>query len=112
MNLFPVRTTENMRILLVEDDPGVAASLKDGLVAAGFDVDHVANGKDAVTRMEQSLPGGADVPGAIVLDLGLPDIDGQDVCRRIRAGSDVPILVVSARGEEVDRVLALEFGAD
>jgi DNA-binding response OmpR family regulator len=95
-----------VHVLLVEDDPGIATSSRDGLIAAGFSVDHVATGAAALTRATQ---GGIDV---IVLDLGLPDMDGQDVAREVRKTSQVPIVVISARGDEVDRVVALELGAD
>ena len=96
--------TPAVRVLLVEDDAGVAASVEEGLRAAGFVV-------DAVTTGAAALAEGAG-PDVVVLDLGLPDADGQDVCRAIRVTSSVPVVVVSARGDEVDRVLALEFGAD
>jgi DNA-binding response OmpR family regulator len=96
-----------VRILLVEDDPSLAASAADGLRAQGFDVDHVATGAAAL-----EAAAAADLPDVVLLDLGLPDIDGQEVCRRIRSGSDLPIIVVSARGDEADRVIALELGAD
>jgi DNA-binding response OmpR family regulator len=95
-----------MRILLVEDDPSVAASVVDGLVNASMDVEHVSTGKDAITKaMSQNFD-------LILLDLGLPDMDGQDVCRSVREKSLTPIIILSARSEEIDRVLALEFGAD
>jgi two-component system response regulator RegX3 len=95
-----------VHVLLVEDDPGIATSSRDGLISAGFTVDHVGTGAAALTRSGQ---GGIDV---IVLDLGLPDMDGQDVAREVRKSSPVPIVVISARGDEVDRVVALELGAD
>ena len=95
-----------MRILLVEDDPSIAASVIDGLLNASMEVQHVANGKDAINL---ALTDNFEL---ILLDLGLPDIDGQDVCRSIREKSRTPIIILSARGEEIDRVLALEFGAD
>jgi two-component system response regulator RegX3 len=69
----------------------------------GFVVERVANGAAALA---------AAPPDMVLLDLGLPDIDGYEVCRRLRADSDVPIIVVTARGEEVDRVVGLELGAD
>jgi DNA-binding response OmpR family regulator len=97
-----------MRILLVEDDPALAASSLDGLAALGFEADHVATGAAAL----DAATGAGARPDVVLLDLGLPDLDGQEVCRRIRAGSDVPIIVVSARGDETDRVIALELGAD
>jgi len=92
---------------MVEDDAAVAASSADGLAALGFSVEHVAQGAAALVAV-----GSADPPDVVLLDLGLPDMDGQEVCRRIRATSEVPIIVVSARGDEADRVIALELGAD
>lgn len=93
-----------MRVLIVEDDPSVGASLVDGLALNGFDPAWVTTGEEALTAA-----GDVDV---VLLDLGLPDLDGLEVCRRIRAVSDVPIVVLSARTEEVDRILSLERGAD
>jgi DNA-binding response OmpR family regulator len=97
---------EDMRILLVEDDPSVAASVIDGLANASMEVDHVSTGKEAISK---ALSENFEL---ILLDLGLPDMDGQDVCRSVREKSTTPIIVLSARSEEIDRVLALEFGAD
>ncbi|MEN9751136.1 MAG: hypothetical protein RLZZ600_183 [Actinomycetota bacterium] len=98
-----------MRVLLVEDDPSVAAGILDGL-AAGFTVTHVSNGRDAVAAISTAeTENPVDI---VLLDLGLPDMDGTDVCREIRGSSQVPIIVVSARGDEIDRVLSLEMGAD
>ena len=94
-----------MRILLVEDDPSVAAGVMDGL-GVGFEVTHVQSGQAALDAHA------ANEPDLILLDLGLPDIDGTDVCRRIRSTSTTPIIVISARGDEIDRVLTLEMGAD
>jgi len=96
-----------VRILLVEDDAALAASSLDGLTALGFEVEHVTTGGAALASVSGPLP-----PDVVLLDLGLPDMDGQEVCRRIRSGSEVPIIVVSARGDETDRVIALELGAD
>jgi DNA-binding response OmpR family regulator len=87
----------------VEDDPGIAAQLVRGLGKAGYDTASVATGRDAL---------GTPPPDAIVLDLGLPDMDGVEVCRRLRARSDAAIIVVTARSDEGDRVLALDEGAD
>ena len=95
----------DMRILIVEDDPAVAAGIADGLGAAAIDVDAVATGQAALDALSEAHD-------LVVLDLGLPDMDGTDVARSIRATSAVPIIVVSARGDEMDRVLALELGAD
>jgi DNA-binding response OmpR family regulator len=92
-----------MRVLLVEDDDAIAAPLVEGLKREGLDVERVASGRDALAAS------GADLG---LLDLGLPDLDGLEVCRQIRARSSVPVIVLTARGEEVDRVLGLELGAD
>jgi two-component system response regulator RegX3 len=95
-----------MRVLIVEDDDAIATPLVKGLEREGLDVDRVETGTDALTH---SAAGDFDV---VLLDLGLPDRDGFDVCRELRARSDVPIIVVTARSEEVDRVVGLELGAD
>lgn len=92
-----------MQLLLVEDDPAIAAPLVTGLERQGFSVRWVETGADALN---------ADVGDLVLLDLGLPDLDGQVVCRRLRERSSVPIIVVTARSEEVDRVALLEMGAD
>jgi two-component system response regulator RegX3 len=93
-----------MRVLLVEDDEPIAESLTRGLSRYGFEVQWVRTGTEALA---------ADDDAAIVLvDLGLPDMDGLDVCRELRARGDVPIIVISARSDEVDRVVGLEIGAD
>ena len=92
-----------MRILVVEDEDTIAEPLAEGLRREGFEVDRVATGEEALAAPP------ADV---VLLDLRLPDIDGYEVCRRLRAHSDVPIIMVTARGEEVDRVVGLEIGAD
>jgi two-component system response regulator RegX3 len=93
-----------MRVLLVEDDPGIAESVRDGLRQYQFDV-------ELTNRGHRALEIGPTVD-VVLLDLGLPDIDGVDVCRQLRAVSDVPIIVVSARDDELDRVVGLEVGAD
>lgn len=92
-----------MRLLVVEDDRSIAEPLVDGLRRHGFDVVWVSTGADALNAQDADL---------VVLDLGLPDLDGQVVCRRIRDKSDVPIIVVTARADEIDRVTLLELGAD
>jgi DNA-binding response OmpR family regulator len=92
-----------MRVLLVEDDDAIAEPLAAGLTREGFTVDRVATGTAALEA------GPADV---LLLDLSLPDLDGYEVCRRLRSRSDMPIIMVTARGEEVDRVVGLELGAD
>ncbi|POX50940.1 response regulator transcription factor [Streptomyces sp. Ru72] len=93
-----------MRVLLVEDDEPVAESLRRGLKRYGYDVEWVTTGAAALAHS-----GPYDV---VLLDLGLPDTDGLDVCKALRARGDVPIIVISARSEETDRVVGLELGAD
>ncbi len=95
-----------MRVLIVEDDEAIAVPLGRGLEREGLDVHRVATGQEALDRA------GGDAFDVVLLDLGLPDQDGFDVCRELRSRSDVPIIVVSARSEEVDRVVGLELGAD
>jgi two-component system response regulator RegX3 len=92
-----------VNILLVEDEDAIAEPLVAGLRREGFRVVRVATGADALAAE------GADL---VLLDLRLPDIDGTEVCRALRSRSDVPIIMVTAKGEEVDRVVGLELGAD
>jgi len=92
-----------MDVLLVEDDDSIAVPLADGLRREGFTVTRAASGEEALAAPEAVF---------VLLDIRLPDVDGFTVCRELRARSDVPIIVVSARGEEVDRVVGLELGAD
>jgi DNA-binding response OmpR family regulator len=92
-----------VRILIVEDDDAIAEPLGAGLEREGFEVARVSTGEDALDAPPADL---------VLLDLRLPGMDGTEVCRRLRARSDVPIIVVSAKGEEVDRVVGLELGAD
>jgi two-component system response regulator RegX3 len=92
------------RILLVEDDPAIAEPLAQGLTREGFAVTLHRRGGDVLARAEE-----ADL---VLLDLGLPDMDGKEVCRALRATSSIPIIVVTARGDEIDRVVLLELGAD
>jgi two-component system, OmpR family, response regulator RegX3 len=96
-------------VLIVEDDDRIAAPLVKGLEAEELSAERVGTGAAALARLE---PGAGTPPDVVLLDLRLPDMDGFEVCRRIRSGSEVPIIVVTARGEEVDRVLGLELGAD
>ncbi|WP_439656183.1 response regulator transcription factor [Lentzea sp. HUAS TT2] len=92
-----------MRVLLVEDDEPIAESLTRGLSRYGFEVRWVRTGAEALVAGDFAL---------VLVDLGLPDMDGLDVCRELRARGDVPIIVISARSDEVDRVVGLEIGAD
>jgi two-component system, OmpR family, phosphate regulon response regulator OmpR len=94
------------RILLIEDDPRRAAMVSDYLSEAGFRVTHAANGGSGLALNERAAF------DAIVLDLMLPDMDGLEVCRRVRAQADTSILMLTARGDAMDRVVGLEMGAD
>ena len=96
----------HQRLLLVEDDQGLGDMLVEYLQSMGFAVDHVTNGSDGLAAVERD---GID---AVVLDVMLPDLDGFEVCRRLRAQSDVPVLMLTARGDELDRIIGLEIGAD
>jgi two-component system, OmpR family, response regulator RegX3 len=92
-----------VRLLIVEDEDAIAAPLEEGLRREGFEVERVATGEAALEAPE---------PDLVLLDLGLPDTDGFAVARRLRGRSDVPIIIVTAKGEEIDRVAGLELGAD
>ena len=96
----------NTSVLVVEDESSIASFVALYLKNAGYVVRTVANGSDALTHVA------AESPSLIVLDLMLPDIDGIEVCRRIRKSSDVPILMLTARDEDVDKIIGLEVGAD
>jgi two-component system alkaline phosphatase synthesis response regulator PhoP len=93
-------------ILVVEDEPGIARLVRDYLERAGFGVVVAATAADALAGARAARP------ALVVLDLGLPDRDGLDVTRELRRGSDVPIVVLTARGDESDRIVGLELGAD
>ena len=93
-------------ILLVDDEPLIIDSLTYSLKREGFDVKEAYDGTQAL-QSEQEFE-----PDLIVLDLMLPDISGLEVCRRIRTGRTTPVIMLTARGEEIDRVLGLEVGAD
>jgi DNA-binding response OmpR family regulator len=92
-----------VRVLMVEDDDAIAIPLARGLEREGLEVTRAATGAAALAASKHDV---------VLLDLGLPDLDGFEVCRRLRAASEVPIIVVTARGDEVDRVIGLELGAD
>jgi two-component system, OmpR family, response regulator RegX3 len=92
-----------VRVLIVEDEETIAEPLAEGLRREGFEVERAATGAEALAAPPVDL---------VLLDLRLPDLDGLDVCRELRARSSVPIIVVTARGEEADRVVGLELGAD
>jgi len=93
-------------ILIVEDEPGIAQLVDDYLKAAGFTVLRTSTAADAIAHAR------ASAPALVVLDLGLPDRDGLDVARELRRFSEVPIVMLTARGDESDRIVGLELGAD
>jgi two-component system, OmpR family, response regulator len=97
-----------MRALLVDDDHELARLLRDYLGPHGVSLDHVEEGAGALERLAST----ADPYDIVLLDVMLPGIDGFEVCRRIRAKHDVPVVMLTARGEDTDRVVGLEIGAD
>lgn len=94
------------RILLIEDDPRLARMVQDYLSEAGYRVQHALTGKEGIAMTTR------DTFDALVLDLMLPDIDGLEVCRQVRAKSQTPVLMLTARGDAMDRIIGLEMGAD
>ena len=94
------------RILIVDDEPNILATVAPLLRARGYEVFSAMSGRAGLESVDR------DKPDLIVLDLGLPDMDGVDVCRQIRETTNVPVLVLSARGAEGDKVGALDAGAD
>jgi two-component system, OmpR family, response regulator RegX3 len=95
-----------LRVLVVEDEPAISEPLAEHLVREGFDAEVASTIQQARTSVDRGSP---DV---ILLDVMLPDGDGRDLCREIRKSSDVPIVMLTARGEEIDRIVGLELGAD
>lgn len=93
-----------MKILVVEDDPGIAEVLEYALREAAHEVACVSRGAEALTAAAQA--------DCIVLDVGLPDMDGFEVCRRLRRTSNIPVLFLTSRSDEIDRVVGLEIGGD
>jgi two-component system response regulator BaeR len=94
------------RILIVEDEPKLAALEADYLESAGYRTQRIGNGAEVVASVR------ADPPDLILLDLMLPGRDGLEICREVRAFSDVPIVMVTAKVEEIDRLIGLDLGAD
>jgi two-component system, OmpR family, alkaline phosphatase synthesis response regulator PhoP len=99
-------TSQAQVVLIVEDEPSIASFVSLYLKNAGYAVKAVATGGDALAQVE------SEQPALVVLDLMLPDIDGIEVCRRIRQRRDIPILMLTARDEDVDKIIGLEVGAD
>ncbi len=100
---LPVSAGAGPQVLIVEDDLGIATQLVRGLIRGGYQVEHVTTGQEALER---------SVPDVVLLDLELPDGDGVTVCRKLRQRTDIAIIVITAYGEESDRVNALDAGAD
>jgi len=98
--------TASARILLVDDEVSIQRTLTPLLRSRGYDVDVAATGAAALQAAAERPP------DLIVLDLGLPDLEGSEVCRRIRMSATMPIIILSARGHETDKVAALDLGAD
>ena len=94
------------RVLVVDDEPQILRFLRASLGASGFEVIEAATGAEALKHAA------GEAPEVVVLDLGLPDMDGKDVIRRLREWSEVPIIVLSARAREAEKVEALDLGAD
>ena len=94
------------RVLIVDDEPAIVRLIRDYLERAGFDVMTASNGEDALQVFARSRP------DLVILDLTLPHMDGLDVARAMRRAGDVPIIMLTARAEEADRVVGLELGAD
>jgi len=94
------------RVLVVDDDPRISASIRRALVYEGYTVDVVTDGLAALAHVREH------VPDLVVLDVMLPGLDGMEVCRRLRAADEVPILMLTARDATVDRVRGLDAGAD
>jgi DNA-binding response OmpR family regulator len=96
------------RVLVVDDEPGIRKVLRAYLEREGFTVDEAVDGPTALTRFED----GAPAPDLVLLDIGLPGVDGLEVLRRLRTHTDVYVLLVTARADEVDRLVGLGVGAD
>lgn len=94
------------KILIIEDEQDIARILRDYITLQGYEVDVASNGADGLRLVDTSHP------DFIILDLTLPDVDGIELCRQIRERSDTPLLILSARGSDTDKVLGLGFGAD
>src|SRR4030095_2359716 len=101
-----VKGSVTRRILIVEDDPIFRSVVRDNLAFEGYQVEAVGTGNAALTRVR------GFAPELVLLDFTLPDIDGLDLCPRLRRGGKVPIIILSARGQKADRITGLKLGAD
>jgi two-component system, OmpR family, phosphate regulon response regulator OmpR len=97
------------RLLLIDDDERLAEMVSTYLASRGYTVEHRADGAAGLAALERAGGAGFD---AVILDVMLPDLDGFEVCRRIRARSSVAVLMLTARGDDLDRIVGLELGAD
>jgi two-component system, OmpR family, catabolic regulation response regulator CreB len=97
---------EKRRILIIEDEQAIADTLIYALRTEGFETEHRLLGRDGLVAI---AGGGLDL---LILDIGLPDINGFDLCRELRRSSDLPVLILTARSDEIDRIVGLELGAD
>ena len=114
MTTLPTMSTH--QLLMIEDDVRLAQMVGDYLHNNGLDVTHMADGKSGLGQLQPSDGSFADLPDLVILDLMLPDMDGLEVCRRIRsmqgAAAQVPVLMLTAKGDPMDRIIGLEIGAD
>ena len=99
-------------VLIVEDEQAIADSIAYALRTDGFVPHHVMLGEQALAALRPDPANAAPVPVLVVLDVGLPDMSGLEVCRRLRQFSDVPVIFLTARSDEIDRIVGLEIGAD
>jgi len=94
------------KILLIEDEPGIAENISYALSTEAFECKHHSTGREGIEALEKSEF------NLVVLDIGLPDISGIEVCKEIRSSSNIPIIFLTARSEEIDKIVGLEVGAD
>ena len=99
-------------ILIVEDEQAIADSIAYALRTDGFTPRHLMLGEQTLAALRAPLGEAAEMPALVVLDVGLPDMSGLEVCRRLRQFSDVPVIFLTARSDEIDRIVGLEIGAD
>ena len=98
--------SQRTRILVIDDEPQIRRFLRAGLDGEGYEILEAASGAEGLTQAAR------EKPDVVLLDLGLPDLDGVDVMRRLREWSNVPVIVVSVRADEADKIAALDAGAD
>ena len=99
-------------VLIVEDEQAIADSIAYALRTDGFTPRHVMLGEQALAALRPTPGEAAQMPVLVVLDVGLPDMSGLEVCRRLRQFSEVPVIFLTARSDEIDRIVGLEIGAD